>query len=160
MAFEIFKETGTRTREFISVTETKAFGLSRAFLDKHDITSDHKAVIFYDPETNRVALHFSENNPKFGFAVRIANEKHGATIMAKSFFDLKGLDSKRYAGRYGEFEKMKLADIGITDKQGDVFVVSLKEREPESEQISPESTDDVVVDDAADQPINLEDIPF
>lgn len=161
MAFEIFKETGTRTREFISVTETKAFGLSRAFLDKHGITRDHKAVVFYDADTNKVALHFSENNPKFGFAVRIANEKHGATIMAKSFFDLKNLDSKWYAGRYGEFEKMKLADIGITDKPGDVFVITLKERAPEPEPTNdPDTTRDVVVEDIGDEPINLDDIPF
>ena len=158
MAFEIFKETGTRTKEFISVTETKAFGLSRAFLDRHNITSDHKAVIFYDPDTNSVALHFSENDPKFGFAVRISNEKHGATIIAKSFFELKGVDAKRYAGRYNEFEKLQLTDIGITDKQGDVYVVALKEREIEPQSVV--SNDDVVIEDIDDRPINLDDIPF
>jgi hypothetical protein len=162
MAFEIFRETGTRTKEFISVTETKAFGLSRAFLDKHGISSDHKAVIIYDPDTNRVALHFSKNDPKFGFAIRVPNEKHGATIMAKSFFDLKGIDAKRYAGRYSDLEKLHLSDIGITDKHGDVYVIALKERDDELEPKSNNtvSNDDIVIEDIGDEPINLDDIPF
>ncbi len=164
MAFEIFRETGTRTKEFISVTETKAFGLSRAFLDRYGITSDYKAVIIYDPDTNRVALHFSKNDPKFGLTIRIPHEKHGATIMAKSFFDLKGIDAKRYAGRYSNIEKLKLSDIGIADKQGNVYVIALKERAPEvvSDYENQDATpgDDVVIEDISDEPINLDDIPF
>jgi len=165
MAFEIFRETGTRTKEFISVTETKAFGLSRAFLDKHGVTGDHKAVIFYDPDTNKVALHFSLNNPKFGFAVRIANEKHGATIIAKSFFDLKGIDAKRYSGRYSDFEVLSLSAIG-QEQNGDVYVVELKERAlepkiaPDLETRPQREPRHVIIDDIPDEPINLDDIPF
>lgn len=159
MAFEIFRETGTRTREFISVTETKAFGLSRAFLDKHNITGDHKAVIFYDSGAGKIALHFSTNNPKFGFSVRIANPKHGATIIARSFFDLKGIDARKFSGRYSDFEVVKLSDIG-QDKDGEAFVITLKEQihEPEPEPAPP--ADDVVIEDIGDEPINLDDIPF
>ncbi len=163
MAFEIFKEAGTRTREFISVTETKSFGLSRAFLDRHGVTAAHKAVIFYEPEKNQVALHFSQNDPKFGFSVRINNEKHGATIMAKSFFELKGIDVKKYAGRYSDFEKRSLEDIGVGGKHGDVFVMTLKDREPEQvqhEKHAVAESKDAEVDDIDDEPINQEDIPF
>lgn len=157
MAFEIFKEAGARTQEFISVTETKSFGLSRAFLNKHGITADHKAVIFYDPDTGRVALHFSLNDPKFGFAVRIANPKHGATIVAKSFFEVKGIDAKRFAGRYGDFKKQPLSEIG-QNVPGDVYIITLKERNSEQE---PEPvSSDVVIEDIGDEPINLDDIPF
>lgn len=164
MAFEIFTETGTRTKEFISVTETKSFGLSRAFLDKYGITAEQKAVVLYDSETNQVALHFTDKEPKFAFAIRISNEKHGATIMAKSFFELKGLDAKLYAGRYSDFEKKSLASLGITDKVGYAFVFALKERAPEPEADEPSAqhaahTADVVIEDS-DEPINLDDIPF
>jgi len=144
MAFEIFRETGTRTREFISITETKTFGLSRAFLDKHNITSEHKAVIFYDSVAHKIALHFSLNNPKFGFSVRIANKKHGAIIIARSFFDLKNIDTKKFAGRYSDFEIVTLEDIG-QHKPGEAYVITLKES---------------VLDNISDEPINLADIPF
>lgn len=165
MAFEVFQETGTRNREFISVTETKAFGLSRAFLNKHDITTAHKAVILYDPDTRQVALHFSLNDPRFGFSVRIPNKKHGGTIIARSFFDLKGINPKDYAGRYGDFKIVPLRELG-QDQRGDAFVITLKEQQPESE---PEAVstpaaarrmDDVIIEDIGDEPINLDDIPF
>lgn len=162
MAFEIFTEAGARTKEFISVTETKSFGLSRAFLDKYNVTADQKAVIIYNSETHQIALHFTDNNPKFAFAIRIPNEKHGATIMAKSFFDLKGLDARQFAGRYSDFEKKSLASLGINDKIGDSFVFTLKERapEPEVDELLGLSTQDVFGEDIDDEPINLDDIPF
>lgn len=160
MAFEIFKETGTRTKEFISVTERKSFGLSRAFLDKHEITAEHKAVIFYDPESKKVALHFSLNNPKFGFAVRIANPKHGATIVAKSFFEIKAIDAKLYAGRYSDIDVLSLTEIG-QDQPGKAFVLALKERLDEADPWNAGGSTTEVVDDLfGDKPINLDDIPF
>ena len=159
MAFEIFKETGTRRKEFISVTDTKSFGLSRAFLDKFDITSDHKAVIFFDADTNKIALHFSLNNPKFGFSVRISNPKHGATIIARSFFDLKSIDPKKYSGRYDDFDVVSLIQIG-QNTPGKAYVITLKERiiKPDHEPIG--TVDDVIIEDINDEPINLDDIPF
>ncbi|HSX15901.1 MAG TPA: hypothetical protein VLF40_03875 [Candidatus Saccharimonadales bacterium] len=161
MAFELFQETGTRTKEFISVTETKAFGLSRAFLDKHQITSDYKAVIFYDAETNRIALHFSPNNPKIGFSVRISNEKHGATIIARSFFDLKNVDAKKFAGRYSDFEVVPLSALG-QEREGDAYVITLKENEPQDSSTATTASrvEDIVIEDIGDEPINLDDIPF
>lgn len=155
MAFELFTETGARTQEFISITETKTFGLSRAFLDKYDITPDQKAVILYDPETNSIGLSFSDKNPKFGFAIRIPNPKHGGAIVAKSFFEMKGIDAKLYAGRYSDFTKKSLNSIGI-DNHGSVFVFALKERKRVEESDEPAlSTDEI-----DDTPINLDDIPF
>lgn len=160
MAFEIFTETGTRTKEFISVTETKAFGLSRAFLDKYNITSDHKAVILFDSEEHKIALHFSENNPRFGFAVRISNKKHGATIIAKSFFELKGIDSKRYAGRYNEFDVVSLEDLG-QDKAGDAYVITLKSSKKIIDRpIELAPTPRTLDDEPDDESINLSDVPF
>lgn len=150
MAFEIFKETGVRQQEFISVTETKAFGLSRPFIDKYKITKDQKVVILYDPETKQIALHFSENAPKFGLAVRIPNEKHGATIVARSFFDAKGLDAKEFAGRYDDFVVMTLKDLGI-DKDGVAYVLKLKRNKPTTK------SESVMLDD---KPIDIADIPF
>ena len=107
--------------------------------------------------SSKIALHFSSNSPKFGFSVRIPNPKHGATIIARSFFDLKGIDSKKYAGRYSDFETLKLSDIG-QDKEGEAFVIKLKEADY-STQLEP-STDEVVIEDIGDEPINLDDIPF
>lgn len=150
MAFEIFKETGARTKEFISVTEKQAFGMSRAFLDHYKITTEHKAIILYDPDTNSVGLYFSLNEPKHGFSVRIPNEKHGAAIVAKSFFEVKGIDAKRYAGRYNDFKRVPLSDLGF-EAPGNAYVFTLKEA-PAAEEPKQEEPTPVVVD--------LRDIPF
>lgn len=131
MTFEIFKETGIRSTEFISINETKAFGLSRAFLDAHGITRDQKAVIMYDQDSNKIALHFSQQDIKYGLSVRIGNEKHGAIIMAKSFFDRKKIDVGKYARRYHDFNKVTLNSIGI-NVDGDAFVIQLVENNSNS----------------------------
>lgn len=154
MAFEVFQETGTRNKEFISVTENKTFGLSRAFVNKQGITKNHKAVILYDKEQNKIGLHFSDSDPKIGLTVRMSHPKHGAIIGARSFFDLKNIDTRKYARRYDDFEKNKLRDLGI-DKDGYAYVIALK---PKSPSISP--VEDIVIEDIDDEPINLDDIPF
>lgn len=159
MSFEIFQSTGTRNKAFISVTENRAFGLSRAFIDKYGITKNHKAVILYDDEENKVALHFSLNNPKFGFAVRITNEKHGGIVVARSFFDLKSIDCQKYSSRYDDFEITTLKEIGIPDKDGQVFVITLKDKTARQSTASQESMNNEPAT-PDDEPINLNDIPF
>lgn len=159
MSFEVFQSTGTRNKAFISVTENRAFGLSRAFIDKYGITKNHKAVILYDDEENKVALHFSLNNPKFGFAVRITNEKHGGIVVARSFFDLKSIDCQKYASRYDDFIVTTLKDLGIPDKEGQVFVITLKEKAVKETKATSELSEVPEIADL-DEPINLDDIPF
>lgn len=154
MSFEIFKEIGARTHEFISVTEKNAFGLSRGFLDKHGVTADHKAVIIYDPESNRVALSFTLKDPKFGFAVRIANPKHGATIVAKSFFELKKIDAKKYARRYSDYEETTLGDLGLEPAGNKAYMITLKEAE------KPVVVEPAFQSPFDDEPIDLSKIPF
>lgn len=155
MSFEVYMDAGVRTQEFISITEAKTFGLSRAFLNKYGITSDHKVVILYDAETSRVGLHFTGNAPKFASTLRITNPKHGGNVAAKSFFEAKGIDTRKYAGRYNDFERIPLNEIGI-DKEGTAFVIKLRENEDveSSKGASHEAESD------ASQPISLDDIPF
>jgi len=147
MAFEVFKETGVRSQEFISITETKAFGLSRAFIERHRITSSQKAVVLFDPLTKQIALHFSGWEPKIGFAVRIPNPKHGGTVAARSFFDIKLPDFRRYSGRYDDPPQISLRSIGI-DRAGDAFLIKLKE--------NVKYKDDII----DDTPIDLSTVPF
>lgn len=157
MAFEVFQSTGTRNKAFISVTENKAFGLSRAFIDKYGITKNHKAIILYDDEANKVGLHFSLNNPKFGLAVRITNEKHGGLVVARSFFDIKSIDAPKYAQRYADFEVKTLKELGH-DKEGQAFVISLKEKNVPVKHMETIFNDDTIIVD--EEPINLDEIPF
>jgi hypothetical protein len=126
MAFEIFTETRARSAEFISINETQAFGFSRAFLDAYGITKDHKAIILFDDEQNKIALHFTKEDVKFGFSVQANNEKHGGIVKAKSFFDRKRIDAAKYARRYQDFEVVDIASLGI-DGKGEAFVLSLEE---------------------------------
>lgn len=125
--FEIFTETRARTKEYISITDNKAFGLPRTFLTNQKVSSEHKCVILYDEESRQIALYFTKLNPKFGLSVRVPNDKHGGMVMARSFFDLKGIDVTKYAGRYNDFEKKSLKSLGI-DKDGDAYVIKLDEQ--------------------------------
>jgi len=155
MPFVIFEDTRARTKEYISVTDNKSFGLPRTFLNSQSITSSHKAVILYDETEKKVALTFTLNDPKFGLAVRIPNDHQGGMVVAKSFFDTKKIDPRKYSGRY-EFEKVSLKDIGI-DKDDDAYVITLKEKEPEP---SPEMFEEPWAAPDEDRPIDLSEIPF
>ena len=124
MAFEIFTETRVRSAEFISINETQAFGFSRAFLDTYGITKDHKAVILFDEETVKLALHFTKEDVKYGFSVQINNEKHGGIVKAKSFFDRKKIDAAKYARRYQDFEVVDIRSLGV-NSEGRAFILDL-----------------------------------
>lgn len=161
MSFELFQDTRARTTEYISVTENYTFGLPRIFLDKQHITVKHKAVILFDAKELKVALHFSLADPKFGLTVRIPNSSQGGSVVAKSFFELKGIDPKKYSGRYYDFDIKPLKDIGF-DKSGSAYIIQLKEKEPESvsNQFGNSSSNPFIIEDIDDVPINLDDIPF
>jgi len=127
MAFKVFKQTGARTKEYISVTDNKAFGLPRTFLNKQGITNKHKAVLLYDEDERKIALHFTLADPQFGIRVRIPNDKQGGVVFARTFFDLNSIDAVKYSGRYADFQKMPLRDLGV-DKAGDAYVITLREK--------------------------------
>ncbi len=155
MPFEIFKDVGVRTKEYISITENKAFGLPRAFIGKQNITSQHKAILLYDRENQKIALHFTLADAKYGLKVRIPNDTQGGVIVANSFFDIKNIDTSKYSGRYDNFEKVPLRILGI-NSEGDAYVIQLKEKEFTKE---PDTTDtDNTSEDEGK--INLGDIPF
>lgn len=126
MSFVIFEDTRSRFGEFISITDNKSFGLPRTFLNSQGITSSHKAVILYDEDEKKIALAFSLKNPPYGLTVRIPNDKQGGMVVAKSFFESKKIDSKKYSGRY-DFEKTSLRKLGL-DKDNDAYVITLKEK--------------------------------
>lgn len=153
MAFVVFEDTRSRTKEFISITDNKTFGLPRTFLNNHQITSMHKAVILYDEDKMKVALHFTLTEPKVGLTVRIPNEKQGGMIVARSFFDAKAIDVKKYSQRY-DFEKVSLQSLGI-NKFGEAFVITLAEKKP-----AEPTPQDIGIDDFDDKPIDLSEIPF
>lgn len=156
MAFEIFKEVGARTREYISITENKVFGLPRPFINKQGITNDHKAVLLYDEEAKKIALCFTTQAVKYGIKVRIPNSTQGGIVAAGSFFDLKGIDVTKYARRY-DFDKQPLRELGI-DSDGEAYVITL------TEQVKPAEKSDVITEqpviDESEELINIDDIPF
>jgi adenosine/AMP kinase len=126
MAFEVFKQVGASSKVYISISTSKTFGFPRTFLDKYGISSDHKVVILYDKSDNVIALHFTTDDVKYGLKVQIPNKKHGGAINAKSFFELKGIDAHKYAGRYEDFKQVPLSDIGIS-AAGTAFIIKLRE---------------------------------
>jgi hypothetical protein len=160
MSFQIFQAAGTRNRPFISVTENKTFGLSRAFLDKHNITKDHKAVILFDPDTNQVALHFSRLNPSFGYSIQMSNKRHGAIIAARSFFESRIPQSKKYASRYEDYKISSLKSLGLQNT-GVAYVIELKEKAVQTPPIDESKVvEDVAVEDVGDETVDLDDLPW
>lgn len=145
MAFKVFTETRVRNSRFISINETKAFGFSRAFLDAYGITKQHKAVIMYDEENNKIALNFTTMDTPVGFSVQMNNEKHGGIVKAKSFFEHEKINVSQYARRYHDFEQVDLKSLGI-DEGGTAFVISLDRSVDE-----PEATVQPALIDPADQ---------
>ncbi len=139
MSFELFKEAGARTKEFISITSNKTFGLPHTFVTKHGIAREHKALILYDASKMKIALYFTPIDAKYGLKVSIPNASQGGVIFAGSFFDSKNIDVARYGGKYYDFEIVPAKNIGI-QSEGSAFVITLK--------------------DKTDKPINLDDIPF
>lgn len=127
MGFEVFKQVGVSSKVYISIATTKTFGFPRTFIDKYGITPEHKVVILYDREGGRVALHFTTDEVRYGLKVQIPNAKHGGSINARSFFDLKGIDAQKYAGRYEDFQQVPLSDIGVS-APGSAFVIKLKQK--------------------------------
>lgn len=128
MSFEVFKQVGVNTKIYISVASSKSFGFPRTFLDKYGITDDHKVVILYDEPTKRVALHFTTESVRYGLKIQVPNKKHGGSINAKSFFDVKGIDASEYAGRYDKFDNVPLSDLGVS-APGSAFVFTLEKQD-------------------------------
>lgn len=153
MPFKMFTETGSRNKEFISITSNKTFGLSRNFLDAHKIGPHHKAVLYYDEEEKKIALYFSMFETKNGFNIRVPDPRYGGTIVAKSFFDLQKIDINVYSGRYDQIEKIRPSLLGANDIAGDAFVITLKEKSVSDNSASTPWADD-------DKPIDLSEIPF
>lgn len=147
MGFREFTETGSRKKEFISITSNKTFGLSRNFLDAYRIAEYHKATIYYDSDEKKIALYFTPFDVKNGINVRIPDPRYGGTIVAKSFFDLEKIDTSIYGGRYDNIEKIDPSELGASPA-GDAFVFTLK-RKPVQE-----------IEDIDDRPIDLSEIPF
>lgn len=158
MAFELYKGAGKqrRTKQYISVTANETFGLPRPFLDANEITEDMRVVLLYDQAARRVAIKFTDKAPDFSYKLRFSGgESSGAVIAAKEFFFDMKLDATKFRGRYYDFEKIRMAELGsnFSGVEGEAFVVTLKE--------SP--TSGVINDGHIGRPegnINLDDIPF
>ncbi|RYF28918.1 MAG: hypothetical protein EOO17_03460 [Chloroflexi bacterium] len=151
----MFTETGSRNKEFISITSNKTFGLSRNFLDANKIGQHHKAVLYYDSEEKKVAFYFSMFETKNGLTIRVPDPRYGGTIVAKSFFDLNKIDTAIYGGRYDDVEEIDPGLLGASDIGGEAFVITLKAKEvavKEAEPKDPWMNDDGTVD--------LSQIPF
>lgn len=125
MGFQIYTGVRTRTKQYISITESRTFGIPRPFLTEQGIEAGVKVVLLYDPEKHQIGLKFSDKKPKFGYALRLSkNPRHGGSIIAKSFFDDMKIDAKKYAGHY-EFEKMPVESLGLQGGDGDAYIINL-----------------------------------
>lgn len=154
MAFTVFTETRARTKEYISITANQTFGFPRTFLDKQKIAPDQYCIILYDDDAKEIALHFTEKGPKFALALKVPNETQGGNVLARSFFEKKGLDASKYAGRYDDFKKVTLRSLDL-DKDGYAYIVKLDEHKGDNQ-----SKKKNEVEDAENHSAHLSEIPF
>jgi hypothetical protein len=116
MTFQIFDNVPLKDKAYISITDGGSFGLSKAFVERFDIAADQKAIILYDDETQEIALNFVDGSAQIGFTLRITNPKHGVIMNARSFFEAKRIDPRRFSGKYTDFEIKELHDLGVEER--------------------------------------------
>lgn len=122
--FKKFTRTGARFGNYtISLNASYSFGFNSGFYNKENISQYKKVVLFYDPESEAVAFHFTNDENSDG-AFTVVHHKGTGAVSARSFILKNGLNEKKYYGKKGVKK--------IQDQQfGELYVVDLIKKEGE-----------------------------
>ena len=104
MAFEKF--TRIRSRGYtpqISIWSRGQIGLNQAVLDKYKI--GEYAILFFDRDTKRVGIKFTNNKSESGAAKIIKRKTGGASLSARAFLVNYDLISEKTKSYNVEFDK-------------------------------------------------------
>src|SRR5260370_25409272 len=95
------------------------------FTSLHELRKGTQADLYWDSETQAIAIVFAPKSAASAFPI-FAIEFGSASIPARSFFRVNGLDPVHVAGEYRY--KMKTAkEVGITDvaAEHEVYIITL-----------------------------------
>jgi hypothetical protein len=91
-------------------------GFNVGAVEKYDLKRFTYAVLFYDPDTERIGIKFTAEENETG-SVKIVHRSQGASISARLFleyYNVKPTETKQYTFSY--------------DKDNDLYVIDLKNK--------------------------------
>jgi hypothetical protein len=101
MSWGKFTQLNQRFDDSITITTSNSFGLSNKFYQDHVQNKFKYAVLYYDPDRLAVGISFTNNEEeKHKFTIVGGKKSSGGQISARSFFNAKNLDAKKYHGKY------------------------------------------------------------
>lgn len=120
MAFERFTETGRGFEPKVSIWKKGQISFNRGAINRFNISDYVYAILFFDKETNRIGVKFTNDDKEQG-AMKMNHREAMVIVAAKIFFDCYNID-------YSETKKY---DIQFNEQAG-MHVIQL---EPDEEQL-------------------------
>jgi hypothetical protein len=113
MAFERFVRIGRIYTPTASIWSRGQIGFNQGAVQKYNIAHYKYAVLFYDKDTNRIGVKFSNDNSEPG-SVPITMGKTGAMVSAKAFLDYWNIShdrTRKYPMAHDEQEKLYVIQL-------------------------------------------------
>lgn len=124
--------TQDRFIDGLSITAAGRIGLPKYFLTKHRIPRESRANLYWDAETQTLAIEFTHKADAATYPLSFT-QRYGGFINAARFFRNQHLKPKEYMGRYS-YTVSTGSDVGIATN-AQVFIVDLsKQQAPDQEQ--------------------------
>ena len=122
--FELFDNSNmSRVVNKITITKSNQLNFPAAFYSINGLDGKKGAMLYYNKETHKIAVQFTDEVNDKGFKLALSNNgKYGAYISIRSFLTLNNIETLRYAGRY-DYEKI----AGPNGEQ--LFIIDLAKRE-------------------------------
>lgn len=121
----------------VSISKTGRIGLSREFIDEHDVSSESRALLYWDEDRRAIGITFTSGERKSptsqfvkvqatdDYSVAFVGGSAAGYIIAGGFFKKIGIDPSEHQAYY-KYEALDADDAGISDGGKTVFVVALK----------------------------------
>lgn len=124
--------TGKRFEDRITVTRSRSIGLPTQFFTDNKVGDFKYALLYFDKQRNAIGIVFTNEETPGKIGITRNSKGYGGHILATSFFKANRINTKKFAGRY-DYDKKPLRELGI-DKDGEMFIIELKEKEEANEQ--------------------------
>lgn len=114
MAFQRF--TKTRSRGYspkASIWSRGQIGFNQGAVEKFKIAEFDYAILFYDPDTQKIGISFTNNEKEEG-ATKISQRATGASISARAFLDFYEIEhskTKKYDIEYEEKDNLYVMQL-------------------------------------------------
>jgi hypothetical protein len=126
-SFSQFEGTHTRYENRITVTKSNTIGFPTKFYREQGVEKHKYVVLYYDENQKAIGIRFTNDETLKGRFSVGRSVRYGGSIVARSFFRAKNIDTNIYRGRY-EWKTIPLSDLGL-DGQGALYVIELKVRD-------------------------------